>query len=222
MIDSIPLQLESRFIAVEGPVGSGKTSLARRIAEHVDGKLILEEPEKNPFLENFYKDPRSNALPTELSFLFQRSKLLESINQEELFSSQSITDFLFDKDIIFTELNLTQEEIELFQKVKRSLSIKPPEPDLVIYLQAPVDVLMTRIKMRSPSIDRSIDKDYLEKLADSYAKFFYHYDNAPVLVVNAESIDPIHNENHFNMLFTELVSVKKGHHFFNNTPSVLT
>ena len=222
MIESIPLQLESRYIVVEGPVGSGKTSLARRIAEHVDGKLILEEPEKNPFLENFYKDPRSNALPTELSFLFQRSKLLESINQEELFSSQSITDFLFDKDIIFTELNLTQEEIELFQKVKRSLSIKPPEPDLVIYLQAPVDVLMTRIKMRSPSIDRSIDKDYLEKLADSYAKFFYHYDNAPVLVVNAESIDPIHNENHFNMLFTELVSVKKGHHFFNNTPSVLT
>ena len=222
MIESIPLQLESRFIAVEGPVGSGKTSLARRIAEHVNGKLILEEPEKNPFLENFYKDPRSNALPTELSFLFQRSKLLEGINQEELFSSQSITDFLFDKDIIFTELNLTQEEIELFHKVKRSLSIKPPEPDLVIYLQAPVDVLMTRIKMRSPSIDRSIDKDYLEKLADSYAKFFYHYDNAPVLVVNAESIDPIHNENHFNMLFTELVSVKKGHHFFNNTPSVLT
>ncbi|MCS5548676.1 MAG: deoxynucleoside kinase, partial [SAR86 cluster bacterium] len=106
MIESIPLQLESRYIVVEGPVGSGKTSLARRIAEHVDGKLILEEPEKNPFLENFYKDPRSNALPTELSFLFQRSKLLESINQEELFSSQSITDFLFDKDIIFTELNL--------------------------------------------------------------------------------------------------------------------
>ena len=92
----------------------------------------------------------------------------------------------------------------------------------MIYLQAPVDVLMTRIKMRSPSIDRSIDKDYLEKLADSYAKFFYHYDNAPVLVVNAESIDPIHNENHFHMLFSELVSVKKGHHFFNNTPSVLT
>ena len=222
MIESIPLQLESKYIVVEGPVGSGKTSLAKRIAEHVDGKLILEEPEKNPFLENFYKDPRSNALPTELSFLFQRSKLLESINQEELFSSQSITDFLFDKDIIFTELNLTQEEIELFQKVKTSLSIKPPEPDLVIYLQAPVDVLMTRIKMRSPSIDGSIDKDYLEKLADSYAKFFYYYDSAPVLVVNAESIDPIHNENHFHMLFTELVSVKYGKHFFNNTPSVLT
>ena len=222
MIESIPLKLESKFIAVEGPVGSGKTSLARRIAEHVNGKLILEEPEKNPFLENFYKDPRSNALPTELSFLFQRSKLLESINQEELFSSQSIADFLFDKDTIFTELNLTQEEKELFQKVKSSLSIKPPEPDLVIYLQAPVDVLMTRIKMRSPSIDGSIDKNYLEKLTDSYAKFFYYYDSAPVLVVNAVSIDPIHNENHFHMLFTELVSVKYGKHFFNNTPSVLT
>ena len=222
MIESIPIQLESRFVVVEGPVGSGKTSLAKRISEHVNGKLILEEPERNPFLENFYKDPRSNALPTELSFLFQRSKLLENINQEELFSNTNVTDFLFDKDQIFIEMNLTQEEIELFNKVKDSLSVKPPEPDLVIYLQAPVDVLMTRINMRSPSIDTLIDKAYLEKLADAYANFFYYYESSPLLVVNAESIDPIHNEDHFQMLFTELVSVKYGKHFFNNSVSVLT
>ena len=222
MIESIPIQLESRFVVVEGPVGSGKTSLAKRISEHVNGKLILEEPERNPFLENFYKDPRSNALPTELSFLFQRSKLLENINQEELFSSTNVTDFLFDKDQIFIEMNLTQEEIELFNKVKDSLSVKPPEPDLVIYLQAPVDVLMTRINMRSTSIDTLIDKAYLEKLADAYAKFFYYYESAPLLVVNAESIDPIHNDDHFQMLFTELVSVKYGKYFFNNSVSVLT
>ena len=222
MIESIPIQLESRFVVVEGPVGSGKTSLAKRISEHVNGKLILEEPERNPFLENFYKDPRSNALPTELSFLFQRSKLLENINQEELFSNTNVTDFLFDKDQIFIEMNLTQDEIELFNKVKDSLSVKPPEPDLVIYLQAPVDVLMTRINMRSPSIDALIDKAYLEKLADAYAKFFYYYERAPLLVVNAESIDPIHNDDHFQMLFTELVSVKYGKHFFNNSVSVLT
>ena len=222
MIESIPIQLESRFVVVEGPVGSGKTSLAKRISEHVNGKLILEEPERNPFLENFYKDPRSNALPTELSFLFQRSKLLENINQEELFSNTNVTDFLFDKDQIFIEMNLTQEEIELFNKVKDSLSVKPPEPDLVIYLQAPVDVLMTRINMRSPSIDTLIDKAYLEKLADAYANFFYYYDSSPLLVVNAESIDPIHNDDHFQMLFTELVSVKYGKHFFNNSVSVLT
>ena len=222
MIESIPIQLESRFVVVEGPVGSGKTSLAKRISEHVNGKLILEEPERNPFLENFYKDPRSNALPTELSFLFQRSKLLENINQEELFSNTNVTDFLFDKDQIFIEMNLTQEEIELFNKVKDSLSVKPPEPDLVIYLQAPVDVLMTRINMRSPSIDTLIDKAYLEKLADAYANFFYYYESSPLLVVNAESIDPIHNDDHFQMLFTELVSVKYGKHFFNNTVSVLT
>lgn len=222
MIESIPIQLESRFVVVEGPVGSGKTSLAKRISEHVNGKLILEEPERNPFLENFYKDPRSNALPTELSFLFQRSKLLENINQEELFSNTNVTDFLFDKDQIFIEMNLTQEEIELFNKVKDSLSVKPPEPDLVIYLQAPVDVLMTRINMRSPSIDTLIDKAYLEKLADAYANFFYYYESSPLLVVNAESIDPIHNDDHFQMLFTELVSVKYGKHFFNNSVSVLT
>ena len=222
MIESIPIQLESRFVVVEGPVGSGKTSLAKRISEHVNGKLILEEPERNPFLENFYKDPRSNALPTELSFLFQRSKLLENINQEELFSSTNVTDFLFDKDQIFIEMNLTQEEIELFNKVKDSLSVKPPEPDLVIYLQAPVDVLMTIINMISPSIDTLIDKAYLEKLADAYANFFYYYESSPLLVVNAESIDPIHNDDHFQMLFTELVSVKYGKHFFNNSVSVLT
>ena len=222
MIESIQIQLESRFVVVEGPVGSGKTSLAKRISEHVNGKLILEEPERNPFLENFYKDPRSNALPTELSFLFQRSKLLENINQEELFSSTNVTDFLFDKDQIFIEMNLTQEEIELFNKVKDSLSVKPPEPDLVIYLQAPVDVLMTRINMRSPSIDTLIDKAYLEKLADAYANFFYYYESSPLLVVYAESIDPIHNDDHFQMLFTELVSVKYGKHFFNNSVSVLT
>ena len=222
MIESIQIQLESRFVVVEGPVGSGKTSLAKRISEHVNGKLILEEPERNPFLENFYKDPRSNALPTELSFLFQRSKLLENINQEELFSNTNVTDFLFDIDQIFIEMNLTQEEIELFNKVKDSLSVKPPEPDLVIYLQAPVDVLMTRINMRSPSIDTLIDKAYLEKLADAYANFFYYYESSPLLVVNAESIDPIHNDDHFQMLFTELVSVKYGKHFFNNSVSVLT
>ncbi len=187
MIESIPIQLESRFIVVEGPVGSGKTSLAKRISEHINGKLILEEPEKNPFLENFYRDPRSNALPTELSFLFQRSKLLENINQEELFSNANVTDFLFDKDQIFNEMNLTIEEIELFNKVKGSLSVKPPEPDLVIYLQAPVNVLISRIHMRSPSIDTLIDKAYLEKLADAYANFFYYYEKAPLLVVNAET-----------------------------------
>ena len=221
MPEILPIKLESKFIAIEGPVGSGKTSLAKKLSDYVDGKLILEKPEDNPFLQNFYSDPKSNALPTELSFLFQRSKLLELVDQEELFSSVTVADFLFNKDIIFSEMNLTKEELELFKKVKESLHIKPQNPDLVIYLQAPVDVLISRIKMRSSSVDGLIDRRYLENLADSYAKFFFHYDDSPLLVVNAESIDPIHNNDHFEMLFKELSSVKNGTHFYNNTASVL-
>ena len=119
MEESIIINPETKYIAIEGPVGSGKTSLAKKLAEHLDGKLILEQPETNPFLENFYKDPRSNALPTELSFLFQRSKLLDDINQEDIFSSMSLTDFIFDKDKIITEINLTHEEIDLLKKEQK-------------------------------------------------------------------------------------------------------
>ncbi len=203
MAKVVPLKLESRFVAIEGPVGVGKTSLAQRLADHVGGKLILEEPENNPFLKNFYLDPKSNALPTELSFLFQRAKQMESINQEDLFSDISIADFLFEKDSIFSELNLNTEELNLYKQVKKS------------------DVLIARIKNRPGSVDSLIDSNYLEKLTDSYAKFFYYYDDAPLLVVNAESIDPIHNDEHFKMLYEEVVSVKYGKHFFNSVATVL-
>ena len=169
-----------------------------------------------------FKDPRSNALPTELSFLFQRSKLLDDINQDDLFTSISITDFIFDKDNIFTEINLTHEEADLFKKVKDSLKVIHPSPDLVVYLQAPVEVLLSRIRMRSPSIDLLIDASYLEKIADSYAKYFYYYEESPLLVVNAENIDPIHNDDHFEMLFSELKNVKHGKYFFNNTAAAFS
>jgi deoxyadenosine/deoxycytidine kinase len=222
MEQSIIINPETKYIAIEGPVGSGKTSLAKKMANHLDGKLILEQPETNPFLENFYKDPRSNALPTELSFLFQRSKLLEDINQEDLFTNINITDFIFEKDNIFTEINLTQEEIELFKNVKDSLKVSHPSPDLVVYLQAPVEVLLSRIRMRSPSVDLLIDGSYLEKIADSYAKYFYYYDDSPLFIVNAENIDPINNDDHFEMLFSELQNVKFGKHFFNNTAAAFS
>ena len=222
MEEPILISPETKYIAIEGPVGSGKTSLAKKMANHLDGKLILEQPETNPFLENFYKDPRSNALPTELSFLFQRSKLLDDINQDDLFTSVSISDFIFDKDNIFTEINLTHEEGDLFRKVKESLKVTHPSPDLVVYLQAPVEVLLSRIRMRSPSVDLLIDAAYLEKITDSYAKYFYYYEESPLLVVNAENIDPIHNDDHFEMLFSELKNVKYGKHFFNNTAAAFS
>ena len=218
----VPLKLESRFVVIEGPIGVGKTSLAKRLSDHVSGKLILEEPERNPFLENFYLDQESNALPTELSFLFQRAKHIEGIDQDDLFSDTTITDFLFDKGSIFSELNLNAEELILYQQVKDSLQVNPPTPDLVIYLQAPVDVLISRLHSRQTSVDRLIESSYLERLADSYARFFYNYDDSPLLVVNSESIDPVHNDDHFLLLYEEAVSVKYGKHFFNSTAAAFT
>ena len=162
MEEPIIISPDTKYIAIEGPVGSGKTSLAKKLADHLEGKLILEQPETNPFLENFYKDPRSNALPTELSFLFQRSKLLEDINQEDLFSNISITDFIFDKDNIFTEINLTHEEIDLYKKLEEKgkgkekfiLHDGPPYANGAIHIGHAVNKTLKDIVVKSQSLSR--------------------------------------------------------------------
>jgi deoxyadenosine/deoxycytidine kinase len=211
----------SRYIAIEGPIGVGKTSLARRLSATLDGELLLEEPETNPFLERFYRDPRGAALPTQLFFLFQRVQQVERLRQSDIFAEARIADYLLDKDRLFATLTLDREELELYDKVAASLKFEPPVPDLVVYLQAPVDTLLFRIARRGVDFEQRIGRRYLERLTEAYARFFHDYDAAPLLIVNAAVIDPVHNDVHFGMLLGEIERIRSGRHFFNPVTSAL-
>lgn len=210
------VQLDSpRYIVVEGPIGVGKTSLARRLAQTFASELILEQAEDNPFLERFYRDRRHAALPAQLYFLFQRAQQVEQIRQRDLFSPVRIADFLLQKDRLFAELNLDPNEFSLYQKVAETLELDAPTPDLVVYLQAPAQVLMRRVASRGISYEQLIDEAYLERLGEAYAKFFYDFDEAPLLIVNAASIDPIHREADYQDLLQTILKVRRGRHFYN-------
>ena len=164
---------KSRYIVIEGPIGVGKTSLARRLAHSLDSELLLEEAEANPFLERFYHNPRSAALPTQLFFLFQRARQIEELRQADIFSDTRISDFLIEKDRLFAEINLDRHELSLYDRVFESLNIEPPAPDLVVYLQAPVDTLLFRIARRGVEYEQRIARNYLERLNEAYARFFH-------------------------------------------------
>ena len=205
----------ARYIVVEGPIGVGKTSLARRLAASLEGDLILERPEDNPFLERFYDKPRDAALPTQLFFLFQRARQLETLLQEDLFAAARIADFLFDKETLFAELTLASEELELYRQVRANLGITPRVPDLVVYLQAPVDVLLERIARRGIGFEQRMTRAYLERLAEAYARFFHAWEASPLLIVNVATIDPVHNDREYAELFGAIERIDKGRHFFN-------
>jgi deoxyadenosine/deoxycytidine kinase len=216
------IRLDSpRYIVVEGPIGVGKTSLAKRLAQSFASELILEQAEDNPFLERFYRNRKNAALPTQLFFLFQRARQIEQIRQSDMFSPVRIADFLLQKDRLFAELNLEPNELNLYQQVADSLELNPPAPDLVVYLQAPAQVLMRRVAMRGIPYEQLIDEEYLVRLGEAYAKFFYHFDDAPLLIVNAASIDPIHRESDYQELLQTIVRIKRGRHFFNPASSTI-
>lgn len=204
-----------RYIAVEGPIGVGKTSLARKLADSLGGHLVLEEVWENPFLERFYQDGSSAALPAQMFFLFARARQLESLRQADLFSQVRVSDYLFAKDRIFAELNLAPEELSLYNQVEATLKLEVPVPDLVIYLQSSVDSLLERIARRGIPVERAIDRRYLERLAEAYARFFHAYDDGPLLIVNASQIDPIHNRADYEQLFRRIEGTTGGRHFFN-------
>ena len=210
-----------RYIAVEGPIGAGKTSLAKRLAESLSADLVLEEVAENPFLERFYRDGQSAALPAQMFFLFARARQIEGLRQSDMFSTVKVADYLFAKDNLFAEMNLTSEELALYQQVVDSLNIDAPVPDLVIYLQASVDSLLTRIARRGIGFERAINRRYLERLTDSYARFFHAYNEGPLLIVNASQIDPINNEVDYEQLFQQIEKTTGGRHFYNPIAAAL-
>lgn len=212
---------ESRYIAIEGPIGVGKTALARRLADSLSAELVLEEVEENPFLERFYRDGRSAALPAQMFFLFARARQVEAMRQSDLFATTRISDYLFTRDRLFAELNLDTEELKLYDQIVDNLNVEPPVPDLVIYLQASVDVLMRRLARRNASCDRFVDRGYLEKLTDAYARFFHAYDEGPLLIVNASVIDPVNNDADYEQLFRQIERTTGGRHFFNPVAAAL-
>jgi deoxyadenosine/deoxycytidine kinase len=204
-----------RYIVVEGPIGAGKTSLARELARRVGGEALLERPEDNPFLERFYEDMARFALPTQLTFLFQRADQLRGVGQFDMFRRATVGDFLLDKDPLFARLNLSDAEFRLYEKVYSHLKPQTPTPDLVIYLQAPVDTLVERVRRRGVEYERTITEHYLARLADAYSRYFYGYDAAPLLIVNSERLNFVDDPDHIDLLLARVGSMRGRREFFN-------
>lgn len=208
-------QRRHRYIVVEGPIGAGKSSLARLLAEHTAAQVMLERPEDNPFLADFYQDRPRWALATQLFFLFQRVNQLAGLKQLDLFERPTVADFLFDKDPLFARLNLMDEELALYQQIYQHLAPQVAQPDLVIYLQAPVDALMVRIRRRAAAFERGIDEDYLARLVEGYGRFFHDYASAPLLIVNSANLNFVDRPGDFALLLQRIDAMRGPREYFN-------
>lgn len=203
------------YIAIEGPIGVGKTSLAKNLARTFHYETLLERTEDNPFLERFYQDQRAAALPTQLHFLFERNRQVQELRQGDMFRPMRIADFLIEKDQLFAQVTLSDEEFRLYQQVYDQLTIDTVVPDLVVYLQAPAEVLMERIRRRGNPAERYIDLDYLQALNDAYTRFFHYYDQSPLLIVNSADFDLVGNPDHYRQFVHYLLNTKSGRHYYN-------
>jgi deoxyadenosine/deoxycytidine kinase len=210
-----PETLPHRLIVIEGPIGVGKTTLASKLASGLGAELILERADANPFLERFYRNPRAGALPAQLYFLFQRAQQLAALKQHDLFAPLRVADYLIDKDRLFARTTLDEEEYRLYEQVYAKLAIEAPKPDLVIYLQAPVDVLLARISRRGIEYEQLIDRRYLERLNAAYARFFHEYDAGPLLIVNAADIDPVNTAEDYEELLAAIRRLRRGRLYYN-------
>ena len=203
-----------RYLVVEGPIGAGKTSLARRLGPRLSADLLLEQPQENPFIARFYQDMARYALPAQLFFLFQRARMIEPLKQPDMFSRPTVADFLLDKDLLFARVTLSGDEFALYQKIYQALRPQAPVPDLVVYLQAQPPVLAERVRRRAAPFERGLSEEYLALLADSYARFFYHYTAAPVLTVNSENLNFVERDADFELLVSRIRGMRSRREFF--------
>ena len=210
--------LPHKYIVVEGPIGVGKTHLVKRLADSFSGSILLEQPENNPFLEKFYLHPKQSALPTQLSFLMQRVKLSKALQQDDLFTDLQLADFMIEKDRIFANITLDDDELALYNMVYDNLTLHHRTPDLVIYLQASLPVLKARVSQRGIGYEQRVEDAYLKRLSDSYADFFHYYDQSPLLIVNAEQIDLVNSEADYQNLLDQISTIKSGRQYYNPLP----
>lgn len=211
-----------KFIVIEGPIGVGKSSLAARLAKSFGCDVVREKADENPFLEHFYTHPEQSALPVQLHFLTERVKQWNALCQNDIFSKGIVADFMLEKDRLFAQLTLTPEEFKLYDQMYQTLSVQKTKADLVVYLQAPVDVLLARIKKRGIHHEKGINREYLSQLSDTYTQFFHHYDSSPLLIVNAADINPVENDADYEQLLQHICSTRSGRHFINPLPINLT
>ncbi|ABE48868.1 MULTISPECIES: deoxynucleoside kinase [Methylobacillus] len=203
------------YIVVEGPIGSGKTTLANKLADMFPVNLLLENAGANPFLPKFYQDAPRYALPTQMFFLFQRVEQIRDLIQRDMFNQATIADFFLEKDPLFAQMNLNDEEYALYRQMYKHLHVQVPTPDLVIYLQSPVETLHERVNQRGNAYEQEIPREYLARLSDAYSDFFHRYDGAPVLIVNNEKLDITEKQGAIQMLLDRIMQMRSRREFFN-------